>query len=118
MSALKGHTMALGIKTACDAVLERIGRHFARKLNQPVSGYKPYTPSDFATLCQTLEVGDVLLVEGGERISGAIKYLTQSTWSHAALYVALLRISVDERFSPFPRRIYPTAFVTGMPRAV
>jgi LysR family hydrogen peroxide-inducible transcriptional activator len=31
---------------------------------------------------------------------------------------ALLRISADERFSPFPRRIYPTAFVTGMPRAV
>ncbi len=79
--------MAFGLKSACDAVLERIGRHFARKLNQPVSGYKPYTPSDFATLCQTLEVGDVLLVEGGARISGAIKYLTQSTWSHAALYV-------------------------------
>ncbi len=31
---------------------------------------------------------------------------------------ALLRKSADERFSPFPRRIYPTAFVTGMPRAV
>jgi transposase-like protein len=31
---------------------------------------------------------------------------------------ALLRISADERFSPFPRRIYPTAFVTGVPRAV
>jgi hypothetical protein len=56
-------------------------------LNEPSSGYKPYTPSDFATLCQTLQVGDVLLVEGRERISGAIKYLTQSTWSHAALYV-------------------------------
>ena len=31
--------------------------------------------------------GDVLLVEGNSRISTAIKYLTQSTWSHAALYV-------------------------------
>jgi hypothetical protein len=30
----------------------------------------------------------------------------------------LLRKSADGRFSPFPRRIYPTAFVTGMPRAV
>jgi len=29
----------------------------------------------------------VLLVEGNNRISGIIKYLTQSTWSHAALYV-------------------------------
>ncbi|GGX86567.1 hypothetical protein GCM10007160_12380 [Litchfieldella qijiaojingensis] len=31
--------------------------------------------------------GDVLLVEGTSRISTAIKYLTQSSWSHAALYV-------------------------------
>ncbi|MCX7561711.1 lipo-like protein [Sulfitobacter sp. F26204] len=28
-----------------------------------------------------------MLVEGNERISGAIKYLTQSTWSHAALFI-------------------------------
>jgi hypothetical protein len=35
----------------------------------------------------TLRPGDVLLVEGNTRLSGAIKYLTQSTWSHAALYV-------------------------------
>lgn len=31
--------------------------------------------------------GDVLLVEGRTRVSTAIKYLTQSTWSHAALVV-------------------------------
>jgi hypothetical protein len=36
-----------------------------------------------------LQAGDVLLVEGNTRLSGAIKYLTQSTWSHAALYVGL-----------------------------
>ncbi|WP_324188467.1 C40 family peptidase [Pseudomonas mucoides] len=29
----------------------------------------------------------MLLVEGTSRLSSAIKYLTQSTWSHAALYV-------------------------------
>ena len=34
--------------------------------------------------------GDVLLVEGNNHISGVIKYLTQSTWSHAALYVGPL----------------------------
>ncbi len=59
----------------------------ARKLTDQSSGYEPYTPSDFETLCQVLEPGDVLLVEGNERISGAIKYLTQSTWSHAAFFV-------------------------------
>ncbi len=38
-------------------------------------------------LRSVIEPGDVLLVEGNNRISGIIKYLTQSTWSHAALYV-------------------------------
>jgi hypothetical protein len=32
----------------------------------------------------------VLLVEGNSRVATAIKYLTQSTWSHAALYVGPL----------------------------
>lgn len=35
----------------------------------------------------TLRPGDVLLVEGESRISMAIKILTQSNWSHAALFV-------------------------------
>jgi hypothetical protein len=34
-----------------------------------------------------LQPGDVLLVEGNLRISSVIKYITQSTWSHVALYV-------------------------------
>ncbi|MEL7968558.1 YiiX/YebB-like N1pC/P60 family cysteine hydrolase [Vreelandella neptunia] len=34
-----------------------------------------------------LKPGDVLLVEGSSRFSVVIKYLTQSSWSHAALYV-------------------------------
>lgn len=38
-------------------------------------------------LSATLRPCDVLLVEGNTRLSVAIKYLTQSTWSHAALYV-------------------------------
>ena len=70
-----------------NGVLDRIGHRLASKLNRPCSGYKPYTPSDFQTLCRILRPGDVLLIEGSERISTAIKYLTQSTWSHAAMYV-------------------------------
>ena len=34
-----------------------------------------------------MQPGDILLVEGDQRISSAIKYLTQSTWSHAAFYI-------------------------------
>ena len=64
-----------------------VRRFLARRLQEESSGYEPYTPSDPDTLRRTLQPGDILLVEGNQRISAAIKYLTQSTWSHAALYV-------------------------------
>jgi hypothetical protein len=68
-------------------VLDTIGRVIAHYLEKPVQGYEPFTPSDPAALRKSLEPGDVLLVEGNSHISRVIKYLTQSTWSHAALYV-------------------------------
>jgi hypothetical protein len=68
-------------------LLDRIGHHMAHLLLKEVSGYEPYTPSDYDTLWATLKPGDVLLVEGNQFISSTIKYLTNSTWSHAALYV-------------------------------
>ena len=52
-----------------------------------MQGYEPFTLSDPAALRKSLEPGDVLRVEGNSHISRVIKYLTQSTWSHAALYV-------------------------------
>jgi|SRR5579883_736408 len=68
-------------------VLDGVGRLIARYLQKPVRGYEPFTPSDPEALRQTLQPGDVLLVEGNNHIAGVIKYLTQSTWSHSALYV-------------------------------
>lgn len=73
--------------TSPDTLLDRIGRYLAQRLQTESSGYEPYTPSDPDTLRRTLEPGDILLIEGNQRISAVIKYLTQSTWSHAALYV-------------------------------
>lgn len=64
-----------------------VGRWLAAYLNQPVGRYQPFAVHDPAELAAWLEPGDVLLVEGNRRISTAIKYLTQSTWSHAALFV-------------------------------
>lgn len=78
--------MTAGRPTLFDHVLEWIGRHLAGKLNDPSPGYLPFTPSDFQVLARILRPGDVLLVEGRDRVSNAIKYLTQSTWSHAAIY--------------------------------
>ncbi|MDH5528762.1 MAG: lipo-like protein [Paracoccaceae bacterium] len=73
--------------TETETFLDKIGRLLARKLSTQISGYHPYTPSDFHTLCETLLPGDILLIEGDTRISKAIKYLTQSTWSHSAFYI-------------------------------
>src|SRR6204780_3460043 len=68
-------------------VRDSVGQLIARYLQKPVRGYEPFTPSDPESLRQSLAPGDVLLVEGNNHISGVIKYLTQSTWSHSALFV-------------------------------
>ncbi|MCF8466306.1 MAG: hypothetical protein K9G33_02800 [Sneathiella sp.] len=63
------------------------GRTLVHYLETPVHNYISFSVSDPDILRQFLQPGDILLVEGNERISIAIKYLTQSTWSHAALFV-------------------------------
>ncbi|ACI91574.1 hypothetical protein OCAR_4428 [Afipia carboxidovorans OM5] len=68
-------------------VLDTIGKMLAGYLQREVPGYEPFTPSEPERLSHLLREGDVLLVEGNNRIAGIIKYLTQSTWSHSALYV-------------------------------
>lgn len=67
-------------------MFDNAGRLLAR-LQKPANHCEPFTPNDSTALRDTLRPGDVLLVEGKGRISGSIKYLTQSTWSHSALYV-------------------------------
>src|SRR6202163_2255772 len=74
-------------ETSMSRMLDGVGRLIARYLQKPVHGYEPFTPSDPEALRQSLQPGVVLLVEGNNHIAGIIKYLTQSTWSHAALYV-------------------------------
>lgn len=69
-----------------ETLLDRFGAFLARRLTAQSSGYQPFTPSDPQTLRRVLQPGDVLLIEGNQYLSAAIKYLTQSTWSHAALY--------------------------------
>jgi hypothetical protein len=68
-------------------VLDSMARAIARYLERPVHGSEPFAPTDPAALRKSLKPGDVLLVEGNSHVSRIIKYLTQSTWSHAALYV-------------------------------
>ena len=68
-------------------VLNRLGSWLGRALSRPLHVHDSAQPTPPAALLACLRPGDVLLVEGHSRISVAIKYLTQSTWSHAALFV-------------------------------
>ena len=69
------------------ALQTAIGHRLARFLSTPHHAHGTSAPTPPALLAAALRPGDVLLVEGQARVSTAIKYLTQSTWSHAALYV-------------------------------
>ncbi len=69
-------------------LLGGLGQRLARYIAAPAKDYRPTVVSggearwpDFIQPC------DVLLVEGSSKISTAIKYLTQSTWSHSAICV-------------------------------
>src|ERR1039458_6880605 len=67
-----------------------------RLLTKPARSYILHVPNDLANLKKYVRKGDVILVEGNERISECIKYLTQSSWSHSVLYVG------DEPLKRYP----------------
>jgi hypothetical protein len=64
-----------------------LGQRLSSYLSQRLKSHEPTVAMDLARYAACLRAADVLLVEGDTRLSVAIKYLTQSTWSHAALYV-------------------------------
>ncbi|MBN8511012.1 MAG: lipo-like protein [Burkholderiales bacterium] len=80
--------------------MRRLGETLSRYLSRPHHRHGVAAPTDPRRLLACLRPGDVLLVEGQTRISVAIKYLTQSTWSHAALYVGAAGGAVDGQGRP------------------
>jgi hypothetical protein len=70
----------------------------ARVLTRPRRQYQLLHPNDLGNLRRVVRKGDVVLVDGDQRVSEVIKYLTQSSWSHSALYVG------DELLRRFPAR--------------
>lgn len=69
------------------AMLEGLGRGVAGYLTRAAHEHGSAPATSPHRLLSCLQAGDVLLVEGNNRVSTVIKYLTQSTWSHAALFV-------------------------------
>ena len=78
-------------------------RHATQQFMETISewlvkeGPPPNSPlCDFNRLCYELRPGDVLLVEGRSRVSEVIKTITQSSWTHSALYIGRL-FDIDDR---------------------
>jgi hypothetical protein len=70
-----------------DKIEAYLSAKILKYLAQPTGRYAPFYAPDPAVVRNALQPGDILLIEGNSRLSAVIKYLTQSTWSHAALYV-------------------------------
>jgi hypothetical protein len=87
-----------------------LGRALARFLQKRTGRYTAFSVIPPTRLRQTLQPGDVLLVEGDSRISAAIKYLTHSTWSHSAFYVGggidLIEADLEEGVRVVPLSLY------------
>lgn len=96
--------------TTLDNFLDRFGRWLAQQLGREAPGGEPFIPSDPDALRRTLRRADVLLVAGSSKLSTAIKYLTQSTWSHAALYVGDI---LEASASGEPHRLIEVTPVDG-----
>ena len=81
-------------------VLNFISDRLVAFLNHDVKGCHSCTTNSAAALGRAIQPGDVLLVEGTSRVSSAIQYLTQSTWSHAALHVGPIEGKVEPSGEP------------------
>ena len=66
---------------------QAIIKRFAALLTKPLKNYAVRFPNNLDALKSQIRKGDVLLVEGSQRISEVVKYLTQSSWSHSTIYI-------------------------------
>jgi Permuted papain-like amidase enzyme, YaeF/YiiX, C92 family len=76
-----------GFRVMLDRLFTSIGEKILRYLARPSTRYAPFFAPPPDVLRRALQPGDILLIEGNTRLSAIIKFLTQSTWSHAVLYV-------------------------------
>ena len=68
-------------------LFEKVGQKLASYLSRPRASLESVSTSRPGALAKTLKPGDVLLIDGNSTFSVAVKYMTQSSWSHAALYI-------------------------------
>lgn len=72
--------------TFTDWLMSKMGAWLLKDQPAPPTTYL----SNFPLTCEKIRVGDVLLVQGHNRVSNIIRHITQSPWTHAALYIGRL----------------------------
>lgn len=87
---------------ASDWLIRRLGAWLSKKI-EPKRGYL----SDFNYISDCIKPCDVILVSGRRRVSHIIRNITQSPWSHAALYIGRLNEIKDEQVASQIRAYYP-----------
>jgi hypothetical protein len=70
-----------------NTVLDWLGKQIAAYISRGPLDTDSVVHSDPAQLGRVLRPCDVLLVDGATKAATTVKFLTHSTWSHAALYV-------------------------------
>lgn len=71
-------------------LLKKLRNQFINWLKQEVEEPRTFPLSDFERIRYEIRPCDVLLIEGRTRVSQVIRLITQSTWSHSALYIGRL----------------------------
>ncbi len=76
---------------AAISIRKRALNMITRWLNHETTPDHDLAPlTSFERLCYEIRPGDVILVEGRTRVSEVIKLITQSPWTHSALYIGRL----------------------------
>ena len=73
--------------SAFEKFLDWTGRRIANRVTLEPDPSDVPLHTDIALMQRVMRPGDVLLIDGRDKLSAAIRYLTQSRWSHAALYI-------------------------------
>ena len=68
-------------------LLQLIGTQLAKYLTKEHIYEDYYFRISIGDIKSVLEPGDVVLVEGQSRVSNAIQFITNSNWSHAAIFI-------------------------------
>ncbi len=100
-------------------ITEPIRDYALRRLESQLKTYETRMINNMGKLYSVIRKGDVVLVEGQSEISRLIKLFTQSSWSHAALYVGdellkrdgALKEKLLHRFGDQAHRMVIEAFV-------